>query len=42
MGFNYNGMLRNGEFLYTTAGEVKQIRRDENFEDYTTTIIGGY
>ena len=42
MGFNYNGMLRNGEFLYTTDGEVKQIRRDENLEDYTTTIIGGY
>jgi diaminopimelate decarboxylase len=42
MGFNYNGMLRNGEFLYTIDGEVKQIRRDETFEDYTTTIIGGY
>lgn len=42
MGFNYNGMLRNGEFLYTVDGEVKQIRRDESFEDYTTTIIGGY
>lgn len=42
MGFNYNGMLRNGEFLYTTKGEVKQIRRDETLEDYTTTIIGGY
>ena len=42
MGFNYNGMLRNGEFLYTIDGEVKQIRRDENFKDYTTTIIGGY
>ena len=42
MGFNYNGMLRNGEFLYTTNGEVKQIRRDETFEDYTNTVIGGY
>ena len=42
MGFNYNGMLRNGEFLYTTEGEVKQIRRDETFEDYTNTVIGGY
>jgi len=42
MGFNYNGMLRNGEFLYTTDGDVKQIRRDETLEDYTTTIIGGY
>jgi diaminopimelate decarboxylase len=42
MGFNYNGMLRNGEFLYTTDAEVKQIRRDETFEDYTTTVIGGY
>jgi len=42
MGFNYNGMLRNGEFLYTTDGEVEQIRRDETFEDYTTTVIGGY
>jgi diaminopimelate decarboxylase len=42
MGFNYNGMLRNGEFLYTTDGEVKQIRRDETFEDYTNTVIGGY
>ncbi|MGM0499978.1 MAG: diaminopimelate decarboxylase family protein [Bacillota bacterium] len=42
MGFNYNGMLRNGEFLYTVEGEVKQIRRDESFKDYTTTITGGY
>ncbi len=42
MGFNYNGMLRSGEFLYTPSDEVKQIRRDENFEDYTKTIIGGY
>lgn len=42
MGFNYNGMLRNGEFLYTTEGKVKQIRRDETFADYTNTIIGGY
>ena len=42
MGFNYNGMLRNSEFLYTTSGEVKQIRRDENFKDYTNTILGGY
>ncbi|WP_365941859.1 diaminopimelate decarboxylase [Halanaerobium sp.] len=42
MGFNYNGMLRNGEFLYTIDGKVKQIRRDETFEDYTTTVIGGY
>ena len=42
MGFNYNGMLRNGEFLYTTEGEVKQIRRDETFDDYITTVIGGY
>lgn len=42
MGFNYNGMLRNGEFLYTTDEKVEQIRRDETFEDYTTTVIGGY
>lgn len=42
MGFNYNGMLRNAEFLYTIDGEIKKIRRDENFEDYTNTIIGGY
>lgn len=42
MGFNYNGILRNGEFLYTAAGEVKQIRRNETFRDYTTTIVGGY
>lgn len=42
MGFNYNGMLRNSEFLYTTEAEVKQIRRDETFEDYTNTILGGY
>ncbi|MFW5719052.1 MAG: diaminopimelate decarboxylase [Halanaerobium sp.] len=41
MGFNYNGMLRNGEFLYTTDGDIRQIRRDETLEDYTTTIIGG-
>lgn len=42
MGFNYNGMLRNAEFLYTLNGEFKKIRRDENFQDYTNTIIGGY
>lgn len=42
MGFNYNGMLRNSEFLYTAAGEVKQIRRDETFADYIQTVIGGY
>jgi len=42
MGFNYNGMLRSGEFIYTLSGEIKQIRRDENYEDYTNTIIGGY
>ncbi|MCC3143939.1 diaminopimelate decarboxylase [Halanaerobium sp. Z-7514] len=42
MGFNYNGMLKNSEFLYTKDGEVKKIRRDETFEDYTNTIIGGY
>lgn len=42
MGFNYNGMLRNGEFLYNTAGEVIQIRRDETFDDYTNTLTGGY
>lgn len=42
MGFNYNGMLRNAEFLYTTTGEVKQIRRAEDFADYTNTILGGY
>jgi len=42
MGFNYNGMLRNGEFLYTIDGDIKQIRRDETFEDYTNTVIGGY
>jgi diaminopimelate decarboxylase len=42
MGFNYNGMLRNAEFLYTLDGKIKKIRRDENFEDYTNTIIGGY
>lgn len=42
MGFNYNGMLRNGEFLNTKDGKVKQIRRDENFADYISTVIGGY
>jgi diaminopimelate decarboxylase len=42
MGFNYTGMLRNAEFLYTLDGKIKKIRRDENFEDYTNTIIGGY
>ena len=42
MGFNYNGMLRNGEFLYTSEGTVNQIRRDETFEDYINTVIGGY
>ncbi|ADQ14648.1 diaminopimelate decarboxylase family protein [Halanaerobium hydrogeniformans] len=42
MGFNYNGMLKNSEFLYTRDGKVRQIRRNETFEDYTNTIIGGY
>ena len=42
MGFNYNGMLRNAEFLYTADGDIKKIRRNENFKDYTNTIIGGY
>lgn len=42
MGFNYNGVLRSGEFLNTAAGEIKQIRRAENYQDYTATIINGY
>jgi len=41
MGFNYNGKLRHAEYLYTKDKKIKKIRRDETYEDYTKTIIGG-
>lgn len=42
MGFNYNGKLRHAEYLYTRDKKIIKIRRDETFEDYTKTILGGY
>lgn len=42
MGFNYNGKLRHAEYLYTMDKKIKKIRRDETYEDYTKTILGGF
>jgi len=42
MGFNYNGKLRHAEYLYTKDKKIKKIRRDETYEDYTKTILGGF
>ena len=38
MGFNYNGKLRSAELLLREDGEVIQIRRAENLEDYFATL----
>jgi diaminopimelate decarboxylase len=42
MGFNYNGKLRHAEYLYSIDERVIKIRRDEIYEDYTKTILGGF
>lgn len=39
MGFNYNGLLRPAELLLKCDGQVKMIRRHENFDDYISTVI---
>ena len=41
MGFNYNGKLRHAEYLFTIDKKIKKIRRDEIYEDYIKTILGG-
>ncbi|OJF76227.1 MAG: diaminopimelate decarboxylase [Treponema sp. CETP13] len=38
MGFNYNGKLRCGELLLRTNGDIIQIRRKENYDDYFATL----
>jgi len=38
MGFQYNGRLRSAEILYNDAGEVREIRRAETFDDYFATV----
>ncbi|MBB3207011.1 diaminopimelate decarboxylase [Rhodopirellula rubra] len=38
MGFQYNGRLRSAEILFSDAGEVREIRRAETFEDYFATV----
>ncbi|MBN1690476.1 MAG: DUF2322 family protein [Dehalococcoidia bacterium] len=38
MGFQYNGKLRCAEFLATSGGKVRQIRRAEVLDDYLGTI----
>ncbi|EMI40563.1 diaminopimelate decarboxylase [Rhodopirellula sp. SWK7] len=38
MGFQYNGRLRSAEILFSDAGEVREIRRAETFDDYFATI----
>ncbi|MGM0639882.1 MAG: diaminopimelate decarboxylase [Thermotogota bacterium] len=42
MGFNYNGKLRHAEYLYTKDKKIRKIRRDETYNDYTKTILGGF
>ncbi|GAA3084532.1 diaminopimelate decarboxylase [Streptosporangium carneum] len=37
MGFTYNGRLRPAELLLTDDGDVVEIRRAENFDDYLAT-----
>ena len=41
MGFNYNGKLKSAELLLRENGEVVQIRRPENVEDYFATLDFG-
>ncbi len=38
MGFQYNGRLRSAEVLYNDAGDVREIRRAETFDDYFATV----
>ncbi|MCM2374206.1 diaminopimelate decarboxylase [Aporhodopirellula aestuarii] len=38
MGFQYNGRLRSAEILFNNAGDVREIRRAENFDDYFATV----
>jgi diaminopimelate decarboxylase len=38
MGHNYNNRLRSAEYLITSDGELKQIRRAETFEDLFRTV----
>ena len=38
MGFNYNGKVRPKELLFTDAGKVKMIRREETLEDLFATL----
>ncbi|QDS92350.1 Diaminopimelate decarboxylase [Roseimaritima multifibrata] len=38
MGFQYNGKLRSAEYLRTTDGTIKQIRRAETLDDYFATL----
>jgi diaminopimelate decarboxylase len=38
MGFNYNGSLKSGEFLFTNDKTFKMIRRCERLEDYFSTL----
>lgn len=38
MGFQYNGRLRSAEFTFNDAGEFRQIRRAETFDDYFATV----
>jgi len=38
MGFNYNGKLKSAELLLRENGEVVEIRRAENIEDYFVTL----
>ncbi|SMP76321.1 diaminopimelate decarboxylase [Neorhodopirellula lusitana] len=38
MGFQYNGRLRSAEIIFNDAGEFRQIRRAENFDDYFSTV----
>lgn len=38
MGFQYNGRLRSAEILFNDAGDVREIRRAETFDDYFATV----
>jgi len=39
MGFNYNGKLRNAEFLLKDDGSYQIIRRAETIKDYFATLV---
>lgn len=38
MGFQYNGRLRSAEILFNDAGDIREIRRAETFDDYFATV----